>query len=157
MTNANANGRLALVASHDNASVESSRAREEPPRCVALSDLERKPLALLHDDANEMIAVVTSTTNALIGPDRVAARIVLLGKLIATEQARQLALAAFLDERLLAKDTRGVRMIDRALTNSIRRLTMLSREHTASCAVGRRDVVVAVAHADSIHVAPSEK
>jgi hypothetical protein len=157
VTIANANGRLALVTSQDGTVVDPSCARSEAPRSIGLSDLERKPLALLHDDAGEMLALVTSTSNALVGPDRVAARVEFLAKLIGTEHARLLALAAFLDERLMAKDIEGAAMIDRALTNCTKRIAMLVREHAASCTVGRRDVVVAVAHANSVHVSPTEK
>lgn len=156
MTTALANGQLTLVAASERASPAPSRAHELE-RSIPLGDLERKPLTLLHDDTDEIVALAERTACALVGPSRVEARIEIVAKLLAEQYARHLALEAFLDERMLARDIEGVAMVDRALTNCTKRIAMLSREHAASCAVGRRDVVVAVAHADAIHVARSDK
>lgn len=122
-----------------------------PPR-VGLDALDRRTLDLLLDDSALLVTSALETATALAGNDRDLARVQLVAKAIGCEHARQLALAALLDERILCRDLDGVAMLDRVLLNSTRRLCALIREHHAACSTGRRNVVVAVAHVDQLHV-----
>jgi hypothetical protein len=157
MSIAHANEHLTIVPTHEDSAPSVSRTRAEPARAITFSELERNPLSLLHDDADEMLAFAVSTATSLVGPERAAARIEVLAKLIAVEHARIQSLTGFLDERLLCKDIEGAAMIDKALTNAAKRLCMYTREHAAASCVGRRDVVVAINHADAVRVGTTER
>lgn len=155
----NGTAHLAVVGSCEPAPDEVARASETTTELrVKLSSVDKLALDGLADprDVAALIGWAEDSATALAGSDRDAARLRLISRAVATERARLLVLEAMLDERLTACDWNAVREIRPVIATTSRVLCALLREHAAACHVRRHDVVVAVAHVDSINLASRE-
>ncbi len=59
---------------------------------------------------------------------------------------------ASIGDRVRAGDERGALLADRVATSATRRLAILVAEHRATCAAEKRQAIVAIGHADVVHV-----
>lgn len=135
-------------------------ARVDPPPQLGLTWLDKLAATAFVDCAETgpgpLIKVICESAQSLIGDDRDAARIRLLAREIAMVKASLDLITASIGERLRANDERGALLADRLARSATRRLTMLCAEHRAAGAVERRSTIVAVAHADAVHVDTGE-
>ena len=123
---------------------------------VKLSSIDKLALDGLTDprDVPALIGWTEDSATALAGSDRDGARLRLVRRAVAAERVRLLVLQALLDQHLAAGSWVAVREIKAVVAETNRGLCGLLREHAAACHVRRHDVVVAVAHVDSINLAP---
>jgi len=113
-----------------------------PTAPVVFSDPERRALNLIDDDPQLIIATAIDTATALVGDERDQEGLALVAKLIAAEHVRQLDLARRVDELAMCRDLEALKIFERRLTASTKRLCMLLAEHRARCSVGQRTAVV---------------
>jgi len=155
----NGTAHLAVVGTREPEPDEVARTSEVTAQLrVKLSPLDKFAIDGLADprDVPALIGWVEDSATALAGHDRDAARLRLISRAVATERARLLVLEALLDQHLAAGSWIAVREIKAVVAETNRGLCALLREHAAACHVRRHDVVVAVAHVDSINLAPKE-
>ncbi len=123
---------------------------------LALSWVDRLgATAYLAPDAEMHAAFVEHTTGlarALYEPGREEARMRMLAKALATARTQVSVLESLLGGLLTKGDFEGAKMITRALDGATRRMMALLAEHRLACNADRRNVTVAVAHADHINV-----
>lgn len=116
-----------------------------PPR-VELSWLDRLAATACADgEATALVELVRASAESLSGDDPSAARSRLLAREIAIAKATLDLLVASMGERLGRGDERGAILLDRLATGAAKRLALLVGAHA-------RATVVAVAHADVVHV-----
>lgn len=121
---------------------------------VGLAWLDRMgPTSLVGDDATPLVQWMTDAATSLVSEDREAARMRLLARAIASTRAHMALLETKLGEYLATGDVRGTPLVDRILSNTVKRRAVLLAEHRAACAAGRRSVAVAVGHAEHVTVA----
>lgn len=125
-------------------------------RRLGLSWLDKQATtALVEGDATELAELVElarGCAEALAGDDANAARQRLLSREIAIAKATLDVLTSSIGDRVRAGDERGALLADRLATSAARRLALLAAEHRATCAAERRQAVVAIGHADVVHV-----
>jgi hypothetical protein len=127
----------------------------EPPRRLGLSWLDKQATTALVDDATELAELVElarGCAEALAGEDANGARRRLLSREIAIAKTTLGILTTAIGNRVRAGDERGALLADRLATSAARRLAILAAEHRAACAAERRQAVVAIGHADVVHV-----
>jgi hypothetical protein len=118
---------------------------ERPPR-LALSWLDRLAASACADgETAALIELVRASAESLSGDDPAGARARLLAREIAIAKATLDLLVAGMGDRLGRGDERGVILLDRLATGAAKRLALLTSAHS-------RATVVAVAHADVVHV-----
>lgn len=116
-----------------------------PPR-LELSWLDRLAATACADgEATALVELVRASAESLSGDDPSAARSRLLAREIAIAKATLDLLVASMGERLGRGDERGAILLDRLATGAAKRLALLAGAHG-------RATVVAVAHADIVHV-----
>ena len=128
----------------------------EPPQRLGLSWLDKQATtALVEGDATELAELVElarGCAEALAGEDANGARRRLLSREIAIAKATLDVLTSSIGDRVRAGDERGALLADRLATSAARRLAILAAEHRATCAAEKRQAVVAIGHADVVHV-----
>lgn len=135
---------LQLVTSETVATATPPRARPTPQ--LGLSWLDKLAATACADgETAGLVELVRASAEALCGDAPDAARARLLAREIAIAKATLDLLVAGLGERLARGDERGALLLDRLATGAARRLALLTGAHT-------RAAVVAVAHADVVHV-----
>jgi hypothetical protein len=116
------------------------------PRRLELSWLDRLAASACADgDTVALVELVRASAESLSGDDASAARARLLAREIAIAKATLDLLVAGMGERLGRGDERGALLLDRLATGAAKRLALLTGAHS-------RTPVVAVAHADVVHV-----
>lgn len=127
-----------------------------PGQRLGLSWLDKRATtALVDGDATELAELVELTrgcAEALSGEDANGARRRLLSREIAIAKATLDVLTSSIGDRVRAGDERGALLADRLATSAARRLAILAAEHRATCAAEKRQAVVAIGHADVVHV-----
>jgi hypothetical protein len=135
---------LQVVTPETSSPVTASRA-SRPPR-LELSWLDRLAASACADgDTAALVELVRASAESLSGDDPSAARARLLAREIAVAKATLDLLVAGMGERLGRGDERGALLLDRLATGAAKRLALLAGAHS-------RTPVVAVAHADIVHV-----
>lgn len=124
---------------------------------VGFAPLERLVFEGLSDDPLALITWAGDCASALVAADREGAPLRFISRTLAAERARMIVLEAMLDKMLVEQNWFAVREIKGLIAMTAKILCGLIREHTAASSVGHRAVVVAVAHANNVHVSPSEK
>lgn len=131
-------------------------AHAEPPRRLGLSWLDKQAITALIEgdpsDLSELVELARGCAEALAGDDANAARRRLLAREIAIAKATLDVLTASIGDRVRAGDERGALLADRLATSAARRLAILAAEHRATCAAEKWQAVVAIGHADVVHV-----
>lgn len=116
-----------------------------PPR-LELSWLDKLAATACADgEATPLVELVRASAESLSGVDPGAARARLLAREIAIAKATLDLLVAAMGERLGRGDERGAILLDRLATGAAKRLALLTSAHS-------RATIVAVAHADVVHV-----
>ena len=127
-----------------------------PGQRLGLSWLDKQATtALVEGDATdlaELVELVCGCAEALAGDDANAARRRLLAREIAIAKATLDVLTSSIGDRVRAGDERGALLADRLATSAARRLAILAAEHRATCAAEKWQAVVAIGHADVVHV-----
>ena len=127
-----------------------------PGQRLGLSWLDKQATtALVEGDATELAELVElarGCAEALAGEDANGARRRLLAREIATAKIALDLLTSSIGDRVRAGDERGALLADRLATSAARRLAILAAEHRATCATEKRQAVVAIGHADVVHV-----
>jgi hypothetical protein len=127
-----------------------------PGQRLGLSWLDRQATtALVEGDATdlaELVELARGCAEALAGEDANGARRRLLAREIAMAKATLDLLTASIGDRVRAGDGRGALLADRLATSATRRLAILAAEHRATCASEKRQAIVAIGHADVVHV-----
>jgi hypothetical protein len=143
---------LRLVA---NESTDDAASRARKPR-LGLSWLDRQAItALVEGDAtelSELVELARGCAEALAGEDANEARRRLLAREIAITKSTLDLLTASIGDRVRAGDERGALLADRLATSAARRLAILTAEHRATCVAEKRQAVIAIGHADVVHV-----
>jgi len=144
---------LRLVANNANGT---RSARAEPQRYLGLSWLDKQATTGLVDgdvtDLAELVELARGCAESLVGDDANGARRRLLAREIAIAKATHDLLTSSIGDRVRAGDERGALLADRLATSATRRLVILAAEHRATCATEKRQAVVAIGHADVVHV-----
>jgi hypothetical protein len=126
------------------------------PRELALSWVDRMAATALVDGSSSELAALLELARgcaeALAGEDANGARRRLLAREIAIAKTTLDLLTASIGDRVRAGDERGALLADRLATSAARRLAILAAEHRATCAAEKRQAVVAIGHADVVHV-----
>jgi hypothetical protein len=127
------------------------------PRELALSWVDRRmaATALVDGSSSELAAfleLARGCAEALAGEDANGARRRLLAREIAIAKTTLDLLTASIGDRVRASDERGALLADRLATSAARRLAILVAVHRATCTVEKRQAIVAIGHADVVHV-----
>jgi len=112
--------------------------------------------ALIDGRQLDLIALVRGSATSLAGPGGEEARLQLLSRAIAKCQTNWDLLNAGCGQQLRAGKLREAELLDRMALNATKRLTMLLAEHRAATTKAGRTAVIAVAHADAVHVEAGE-
>lgn len=127
------------------------------PSSIEFDWLERKALRLGLPADNPAYAdfdqLALQTAQALVGADRVHARLELTAKALAAARARLLVLETHLDQRYAAGNERGIRQSLKMVEAARRHFVALLAEHRHTCEEGRRTPVrVSVGQANAVNV-----
>ncbi|HET9627200.1 MAG TPA: hypothetical protein VFP84_37830 [Kofleriaceae bacterium] len=135
---------------------ESRLLARAPDRRLGLSWLDKQAaVALAEGDPvalAELVELARGCAEALAGEDANEARRRLLSRELAIAKATLDLLTSSIGDRVRAGDARGALLADRLATSAARRLAILAAEHRATCTPERRLAVVAIGHADVVHV-----
>lgn len=127
-----------------------------PGQRLGLSWLDRQAITSLVEgdvsDLAELVELARGCAEALAGEDANGARRRLLSREIAIAKTTLDLLTSSIGDRVRTGDERGALLADRLATSAARRLAILAAEHRATCVAEKRQAVVAIGHADVVHV-----